>query len=322
MSEFGWIRRYFAPLAASDPAALNLTDDAAFLTPPAGEAQVITVDAMVAGVHFLPHDPAGLIARKLLRVNLSDLAAKGARPACYFLSCALPAGTGEPWVADFCAGLAADQALYGIRLVGGDTVATPGPLCLSLTAVGYAAAPVLRGGGRAGDDLYVTGALGDGWLGLQRLTGALDAWEGAEAAVTRYRLPEPRMAMGLALPGLARCAMDVSDGLMADLAHLCRASACGAEVWLDALPLSESARNACARFALPKESLISRGDDYELLFAAPPAARDAVARAAARHDTPVTRIGRLTDGTEPVLRDGAGHAVTLDRAGFDHFAKS
>lgn len=320
MREFDLIARYFAPLSAGFDAAHSLTDDAAFLLPPTGKTQVITADAMVEGVHFLPADPADLVARKLLRVNLSDLAAKGAAPACYFLTCAFSNRVDEGWIARFCDGLATDQGIYGIHLAGGDTVSTSGPLTFSLTAVGYADAPLFRSGAQAGDDLYVTGTLGDAWLGLKRLQAELPDWAGAEDAVRRYRLPEPRTAFGPLLQGLASAAMDVSDGLMADLGHLCRASRVGADVSLEMLPLSESARNACAAWELRKEAIVSRGDDYEILFAAPPSARTQVETLAAQSATAVTRIGVVTPGQAVRLLGTDGQEITLPKAGYEHFS--
>ena len=219
--EFDLIARYFAPLAAGEAGAFGLTDDAAVLTPSPGWATVTTADAMVAGVHFLPEDPPDLIARKLLRVNLSDLAAMGARPRAYLLTTAFPAAIDDAWLAAFTEGLAADQAEFGIHLLGGDTVSTPGPLTLSLMALGEArdGAVLRRSGAKPGDTVYVTGTIGDAALGLDSLRGHLSGLgpRQAEYLAGRYRLPQPRMACGPRLLGLAHAALDVSDGLVGDL---------------------------------------------------------------------------------------------------------
>ena len=211
--EFEIIAKYFAPLTAGAPGAEGLTNDAAVFTPRAGLGVVVTVDAMVAGVHFLPGDPPETLGRKLLRVNLSDLAAMGARPLGYLLVTALPRDLEEPWIAAFAAGLAEDQEAFGIVLMGGDTVSTPGPTTLSLTAFGEVATghALTRAGAREGDDIYVSGTLGEGALGLKVLQGAFgDLSEADRASLAgRYRLPEPRLALGQALAdrGLASAAL-------------------------------------------------------------------------------------------------------------------
>ncbi len=236
LGEFELIARYLAPLAEGEPGALGLRDDAAVISPPAGRDLVLAADALVEGVHFLPTDPPGLVARKLLRVNLSDLAAMGARPCGYLMTAAWPKGRAEAWIADFAAGLARDQEIFGIGLLGGDTTGTPGPLSLSLTAVGTTPSGrrLERGGARAGDSLYVSGTLGDGALGLRVLQGALDGLDTAERdwLIDRYRLPRPRLALGESLlaQGLASAAIDVSDGLVADVGHLAAASGLAARI--------------------------------------------------------------------------------------------
>ncbi|HYZ32288.1 MAG TPA: thiamine-phosphate kinase, partial [Crenalkalicoccus sp.] len=243
-AEFALIARHFRPLAG--PAALDLGDDAALLDAPSGRQIVMTVDTMVAGVHFLLDDPPETIGRKLLRVNLSDLAAMGAAPLGYLMTTALPRGTPEAWLAAFAAGLAEDQRGFGIQLLGGDTVATPGPVTLSLTALGTVApgAALRRKGAVPGDTLWVSGTIGDGALGLRALRGEVADPEGALAR--RYRLPEPRLGLGAGLAGLAHAAMDVSDGLLQDLGHLCRAGGCAAELEAASVPLSPSAAAALA----------------------------------------------------------------------------
>lgn len=305
--EFALIARHFRPLAGEG--ALGLLDDAALLTPPAGRELVLAADAMVAGVHFLENDPPDTIGRKLLRVNLSDLAAMGADPLGYLMTVALPRGTPDAWLAAFAAGLAEDQARFGLAVLGGDTVSTPGPLTLSLTILGSVApgTALRRAGAEAGDDVWVSGRIGDGWLGLRAARGDRADPEGALAA--RYRLPEPRLALGRALRGVAHACMDVSDGLLQDLSHLCRAGGVSAEVEAALVPVSDP--------AAPIEALVTGGDDYELLFAAAP--RDAARVLAAAGATPVTRIGRFTAGAPHVtLLDAGGRDVTPERLGWSH----
>jgi thiamine-monophosphate kinase len=316
-AEFALIARHFAPLAG--PAALGLADDAALLDLPPGRQLVMAADAMVAGVHFLPDDPPGTIGRKLLRVNLSDLAAMGARPFGYLMTCGFAQGTGDDWIAAFAAGLAEDQKAFGITLLGGDTVVTPGPATFSLTILGTVApgAALRRAGARLGDDVWVSGTIGDGALGLLALTGRLppDA-----VLAERYRLPHPRLALGEALSGTAHAAMDVSDGLAQDLGHLARAAGCGAEIHADAVPLSDAARRALSADPALLPRILGGGDDYELLFAADPADAPRVLSAAAAARTPVTRIGCFLEGEGVSVLNAAGHPVVLSKAGYSHFA--
>jgi thiamine-monophosphate kinase len=307
--EFALIARHFRPLAGEG--ALGLADDAALLTPPAGRELALAADAMVAGVHFLPDDPPDTIGRKLLRVNLSDLAAMGARPLGYLITIALPAGLDDDWLAGFAAGLAEDQARYGLHVLGGDTVSTPGPLSLSLTALGTVepGTALRRAGAQPGDEVWVSGRIGDGWLGLRAARGEWPDPDGALAA--RYRLPEPRLALGRALRGLAHACMDVSDGLLQDLSHLCRAGGLAAEVEAALVPVSDR--------AAPIEALVTGGDDYELLFAAPPERAEAVRAAGAASGTPVMRVGRFTAGEARVtLFGGGGVDITPARLGWSH----
>lgn len=315
--EFALIARHFRPLAG--PGALDLSDDAALLDPPAGRQLVLAADAMVAGVHFLPDDPPETIGRKLLRVNLSDLAAMGAAPLGYLMTCALPHGTPDGWIAGFAAGLAEDQRGFGLSVLGGDTVATPGPASLSLTIIGSVAPgrALRRAGARPGDDVWVSGTIGDGALGLLALTGRLpaDAW-----LADRYRLPQPRLALGQALAGIVHAAMDVSDGLAQDLGHLARESGCGAEIEAAAVPLSGPARAALAADPALLARILGGGDDYELLFAADPAAAALVLAASAATRTPVARIGRFLDGAGVVVLDASRQPIALPVAGWSHFA--
>lgn len=323
--EFELIRRHLAPLAAGAPGALGLADDAALLVPPEGAELVITADALVAGVHFLPDDPAGQVARKLLRVNLSDLAAMGARPLGYLFTAAWPAPLDEPWLVAFVAGLAEDQRQFGLSLLGGDTTRTPGRLTLSLTALG-AIAPgraLRRSTARAGDDVYVSGSIGDGALGLMACRGEGPRLSAAERAylVDRYRLPQPRLALGQALAeeGLASAAIDVSDGLAADLGHILETSGLAAVVEAPALPLSAAARAALAAEPALLATLITGGDDYELAFTAAPGRAGDIAALADRLDLPLTRIGRLTEGRGLTVLDASGAELSLATKGWTHF---
>jgi thiamine-monophosphate kinase len=309
--EFALIARHWRPLAGEG--ALDLADDAALLTPPAGCQLVLAADAMVAGVHFLPDDPPETLGRKLLRVNLSDLAAMGADPLGYLMTIALPQATTEAWLGGFAQGLAEDQRGFGLHALGGDTVSTPGPLTLSLTILGTVPTgqALRRAGARPGDDIWVSGAIGGGWLGLRAARGEIADPEGRSLA--RYRTPEPRLALGRALRGVARAAMDVSDGLLQDLGHLCRAGGCAAEVELPLVPLFDAAQDPLAQ--------VTGGDDYELLFAALPDAADRVAAAGRASGTQVTRIGRFIAGPARVaLRDATGQDITPQRLGWSHRA--
>ena len=321
LGEFERIRRFFAPLAG--PGGLGLVDDAALLDCTPGRRLVITADAIVAGVHYLPDDPPDLVARKLLRVNLSDLAAMGARPLHYVLTTALPAELGPEWLAGFAQGLAEDQRRYGIDLLGGDSVGTRGPAVLSLTAIGDVAAgqEIRRSGAQPGDLVWVSGTIGDASLGLDLLRGAYPdlAPEPRDYLVRRFRLPEPRTELGPRLSGIAGAMIDVSDGLLADLAHICETSRVAAFVELDLLPLSPAARAITKGDPAIRARLAAAGDDYELLFAAPADAAETIATLSLRLGVPVTRIGRIDVGTGVRLLNADGHQIPLEATGYRHF---
>ena len=246
--EFDLIERFFRPLSRAAPGAFALRNDGALLTPPAGASLVVTKDLMVAGVHYPEGEEPSTVARRLLRVNLSDLAAMGATATAYALGLALPEDIADVWVEAFAAGLARDQEAFGVALIGGDTVATKGPAVLSLTAFGTVAgdACLTRAGAGEGDDIYVSGTVGDATLGLRAVRGGLADLtpEDHAALAERFRLPEPRLALGTALLGVATCAIDVSDGLVADLGHLCEESGVAARINADAVPLSPAVRRA------------------------------------------------------------------------------
>jgi thiamine-monophosphate kinase len=321
LGEFGRIRRFFAPLAG--PGGLGLTDDAALIDCAPGHRLVVTVDAIVEGVHYLADDPPDLVARKLLRVNLSDLAAMGARPLHYLLTTALPATLGDDWVARFAAGLAEDQQRYGVDLLGGDSVATSGPAVLSLTALGEVAAgaEIRRSGARPGDRIWVSGTIGDAFLGLRVLRGGYPDLTPADRAAlaTRFQLPEPRTELGPRLAGIAHAMLDVSDGLLADLGHICEASQTGATVALQSLPLSEAARRAVEGEADLPVRLATAGDDYELLFAAPAEADAAIGRLATELGLAISAIGAIEKGADVRLVDAGGNPIPVASAGYRHF---
>lgn len=323
-AEFALIARHFRPLA-DVPEALDLADDAALLAPPPGRQLVLAADAMVAGVHFLDSDPADTVGRKLLRVNLSDLAAMGAEPLGFLMTVALPKGFDGVWLRAFAAGLAEDRRDFAVPLLGGDTTATPGPVSLSLTILGHVepGRALHRAGALAGEGIWVSGTIGDGALGLRALDGRLKGLSGRHVAFLsdRYRLPQPRLALGARLAGLASAGLDVSDGLLQDIGHLARAAGCAAVVDSAAVPLSEAARAALAADPALIAAVLTGGDDYELVFTVPPGAEEAVQAAAAEAGVPVARIGRLAAGEagEVSARDASGAALPLASLGWSHF---
>ncbi len=321
--EFELIAHYFAPLSANQPGALGLRDDAALLPPAPDAVHVLTTDTLVSGVHFFPDDTPALIARKLLRVNLSDLAAMAAEPVAYLLALSLPGECDETWIEDFAAGLAQDQEEFGIGLLGGDTTATPGPLTATITAIGKVPTgrELRRSGARPGDTIFVSGTLGDAALGLMALGGDLPHLSEAEAddLIDRYRLPRPRVSLGRALGGLASAAADVSDGLVADLGHVCTASGVAARIDRARLPLGQAARTAIAANPDAASAVLSGGDDYELIFTAPPEASAGISAAATRSATPVAEIGKIVDGDGVNVMAEDGREIKLTSAGYRHF---
>jgi thiamine-monophosphate kinase len=317
--EFGRIDRYLKPLAAGFPGALGLTDDAAVFSIPADRELVITTDALVAGVHFLPDDPPADIAAKLLRVNLSDLAAMAADPLAYSLVTSLPADIGDDWLAAFAAGLAEDQRRYGIHLMGGDSVSTPGPITLSVTTFGLVPeGQALRRGTAGSDDLvFVSGTIGDAALGLRVLQGKLNAAD-PDPLIERYRRPQPRLSLVPTLRRFATAGLDVSDGLVADLAHLCEVSMLAATIHADRVPLSDAVRAAVALDPGLLATALTGGDDYEIVFTV--RSEDCEALLASGAD--VTEIGRVMPdgvaGTVTVL-DSTGTPMPLAARGWTHF---
>ena len=323
-SEFDLIARYFARPARR--ARLGVGDDCALLALSAGHELAISTDMLVAGTHFFPDTDPERLGHKALAVNLSDIAAMGARPTSALLSLALPAAD-EAWIAAFARGFFALADQHEVELVGGDTTRTPagGTLTLNVTILGEVpfGEAVRRSGAQAGDDLWVSGTLGDAALGLAALHDAvnLDAAQ-RDACIARLEMPTPRIALGLALRGVAHAMLDLSDGLAGDLAHIARASAVTAQVELDALPLSAALRGQPRALAL--RCALAGGDDYELCFTAPAGARAQVVAAGAAAAVAVTRIGIIgtaAAGASPVsYLNAGGHVVDLGLAGYDHFA--
>jgi len=319
------IARYFKPLA-TDPGAFDLADDAAILKSSADDL-VVTTDAIVEGVHFLADDPPDTIARKALRVNLSDLAAKGATPAGFVLTLALR-GADDAWLAPFAQALGEDAATFECPLLGGDTVSTPGPLTISITAFGRVlpGRMVLRSGADPGDRVVVTGTIGDAALGLDILKGgasaaALDADPAAtESLIARYRVPQPRVGLGKAVRDHATAAMDISDGLAGDLAKLCAASGVSAVIDAPSIPLSGAAQFLLERGLARIEDIVSGGDDYEILCTIPENRMEAFTQAADLAGVPITSIGTVIAGTSiPRFVDAHKSEIALPRLSYSHF---
>ena len=329
LGEFDIISRYFAPLATTS-ASLGLRDDAAILPVPAGEELVATCDTIVEGVHFLSDDPPASIGHKVLAVNLSDLAAKGAAPHAYLLSLSLREAAPD-WLEGFALGLGTLQASSGIALIGGDTTATPGPVTIGITALGLVPKgnAVLRSGAKPGDRLYVSCTIGDAHLGLRlrqdpRLA---EVWEltPQEAAllIERYQQPDPRSRIALLLRQWAHAAIDVSDGLVGDIEKLCTASCAGAIIDADRVPLASAARKALARDKRLFEALITGGDDYEIVAAIPEGSAAAFEAGALEREVSVTAIGKIVAGGPQVtVLDREGRALKLAHKGFAHFEDS
>lgn len=319
LSEFELIARYFTRPART--AALGVGDDAALIKAPTGLVLAIAADMLVEGTHFLPDADARRLGHKCLAVNLSDLAAMGADPRWFLLAIAMPS-VDEAWLEAFARGLFGLAESHAIELVGGDT--TRGPRNICITAIGTLPPgfALRRDTAAAGDDIWVSGATGDAALGLAHLRGRVTlAEESARYCVDRLESPQPRIALGRKLRGLASSAIDVSDGLLADLGHIVERSRVGATLEYAALPRS-SALRGCADTSLADECLLAGGDDYELLFTAPRESRTAIEAAGATVGIAVTRIGTTTTG-EPKVRvvDPKGVPIELRRTGFDHFGK-
>jgi thiamine-monophosphate kinase len=316
------IARFFAPLA-THAGALGLTDDAAVIAPPPGCDLVLTADGVVGGVHFFADETPDAIARRALRVNLSDLAAKGARPLGFLLTLALPAEAGEDWIAGFTQGLHEDAAHYACPLLGGDSVRTPGPVTVSIAMAGSvpSGTMVRRAGAQAGDTVFVSGTIGDGALGLALRKGATWKLDEAQRAhlAGRYRLPQPRNALAEAVRTHASAAMDISDGLAGDLAKLARVSGVAAGIEAARVPLSAAVQAVTAADPVALETALTGGDDYEILCTVPPARADGFRAAAQAAGVSVTAIGRIAAGEGVRVIGPDGGTLAFRRAAFSHF---
>ncbi len=314
MDEFSFINKYLKPLAVNFQGSLNLSDDAAVFSPPPGCELVITKDAITEGVHFLGSESPSLIAAKALRVNLSDLASMGATPLCYFMALVLPRTTSEQWLKKFAAGLGATQAEFSIALAGGDTTANDGKLSISITAIGTVpqGTALKRSGARTGDDIYVSGTLGDSAIGLELLTSSPSPFQGEGRGdgsnfINRYLTPQPRIELGIKLRTVANACMDISDGLAQDLSHICTASNVGATIYTDKLPTTNI------------QKALTGGDDYELLFTASPEKKSQIEELSKSLQLPLTRIGEITAGNNIKILDSSGTEIKLSKKGFKHF---
>ena len=314
--EFELIARYFAPLSKGFSGARGLKSDNAFLAPDPRYDLVVKTDTVVAGVHFLADEKPQNVAAKALRVCLSDLAAGGAMPFCYQLALSLGPNWTERWIAGFARGLAADQRRYGLALSGGDTTSTPGPTTISITAFGHVARNkgLGRDGAKEGDELWVSGTIGDAALGLLAAHGELKS----AALEKRYRLPQPRTTLGPRLVGIARATADVSDGLLADAGHIADASCIAVHIERERVPLSTAARGALAAKPALWANVLGGGDDYELVMAVPAHKRAALHAAARAARMKVTKIGRFSSG-KGVHLTVAGREVRAARKGYVHF---
>ena len=316
------IARFFKPLA-SDPGALGLSDDAAFLKPPPGCDLVLTADAIVGGVHFFEDDTAQTVASKALRVNLSDLAAKGARPLGFLLSLAIPKHIGADWLAGFAEGLRADAVLFGCPLFGGDTDRTPGPITISIAMFGSVpeGTMVRRAGAIPGDRVFVSGTIGDAALGVMVRGGKIGKLSEAHRKhlLSRYLLPQPRNALAETVRTHATAAMDISDGLVGDFTKLCRVSDVSADIEVERIPLSDAAKAILAGDSGMLETAITGGDDYEIVCTVPAAKADSFQAAAKAAQVAVTEVGEVKVGKGARFLGADGHALKFKRPSFSHF---
>lgn len=320
------IERFFRPLVR-DPGAFDLRDDAAAITPPAGMDLVLTTDAVIEGVHFFPGDPAEAIAKKALRANLSDLAAKGAEPRGFLLTLAMPKSIDEEWIAAFADGLAGDIETYNCPLLGGDTDSTPGLLSISITAFGTVPQGkiVRRAGAKAADAIVVSGSIGDAALGLalrrdKELSKRAKLSTAEEAhLLERYLVPQPRTALATALRAYAHAAMDISDGLAGDLAKLAAVSGVSAKIEAARLPLSPAARKLLDHDPKLIETICTGGDDYEILAAVPREGLSAFQKQAKESGIQLTEIGVIGSGEGVEIKGRDGQPLRFKRPSFSHF---
>lgn len=314
--EFDLISKYFRPLAG--PEGLGLIDDAACVKVSPQNDMIITKDILVECVHFRSDDPTELLAHKILAVNVSDCVAKGAKPTLYWLGLALPRDLNDDWLKSFSFGLKNAQSLFGCKLAGGDTSVTDGPLVISLTLIGTASTGqmITRSGAKAGDDIYVTGTLGDASLGLWCLEKRV---EDMKELISAFQKPMPPFALGIKLGTLANSSADISDGLMADATHISQASDVGMLIHKDDLPLSEQGAQLLRKEPELWPKVWSGGDDYQIVFTAPKSQRDRVSKLATDKNTLVTRIGETTVALGVQLLDQSGEIVQVTSGGYTHF---
>ncbi|HWY61836.1 MAG TPA: thiamine-phosphate kinase [Rhizomicrobium sp.] len=321
MDEFEIIAEIFAPLAVA-PGAFGLKDDAAAIAARPGFDLIVTIDQIAEGTDFFAFDPAGAIAQKALRVNLSDLAAKGAEPAYYLLSLSLPVSVTLDWLTAFAAGLAEDQKTYGISLLGGDTSRAEGPLAITITAFGFVpeGRMVKRSGARAGDAVYVTGTIGDSGGGLaifKREKHALTETQ-RDHLTGRYQLPEPPVVFGAALRELASASVDVSDGLIADLGHIAAGSGVGIQLFGEKIPRTDALRALWGEGMDAIGRAVTAGDDYQIAFTANPAMDSKIQFASRNTGVSVTCIGTVTTGQDVELLLH-GESYNVSKPGYRHF---
>jgi len=317
MREQEFIANYLRPLC-SDAAALKLQDDTALLKHPQPN-MVLTTDTLVAGVHFFAQDPPELIAKKMLRVNISDLAAMGAwQPAYYLMNLTLSPDINETWLAAFCEGLKQDHDAYGIQLIGGDTTTTPGPLTLSVTCLGHAPHPLHKHTAQAGNILAIAGGtIGDAALGLQALQGTLD-WAETAHFIQAYHLPDPKPELAQALAPYLTATTDISDGLIADSTAIADASGLGAHIDSATLPFSPEAQALLAEQPEWLEKMLTGGDDYQLLVTLPETQLQTATDIATSHGTSLTPIGQMQEGESVTIHDREGRPMRFNSQGYQH----
>ncbi|MCK0070404.1 thiamine-phosphate kinase [Kordiimonas laminariae] len=316
--EFNLIEKYLAPLAA--PEGLSLLDDAACVPMRLGHDQILTKDVLVAGTHFFNGDDPISLAFKAVSVNVSDLAAKGAEPAFYMLGLSLPKTLdAEPWLEKFVAGLSEAQRVYGLQLLGGDSTSTSGPLTISITAIGYVpnGTMIRRNGAKAGDNVYVTGNLGEAAFALQAILGNIKA---PDISLASYYKPRAQHLTGQALRGIASAAADVSDGLLADVGHIAKASGAKVTLQLDLLPYSTAVNELTIEQDELLQLVYSGGDDYQIVFTASECDADELARLTQENGVKITRIGKVVEGSGVEIIDTNGKKVQVSHQGFNHFS--
>lgn len=322
MNEFELIKKYFRPLA-NNSAALALLDDAAIINISDKKDLILAKDAIVEGVHFPDGETPENIASKLFRVNLSDMAAMGAKPKHYLLATMFNDTVGEKWIKSFSAALKKEQKKFGIELIGGDTTKHKGKLAFSLTMIGEVprGKALLRSGAKEGDLIFVSGTIGDSALGLMAIQNKLPriSKKAKSFLIDRYRKPEPRVTLGQALIGIANAAMDISDGLIQDVSHICAASKLGAVIEADKIPLSDSAVEVLSKNKKLRESIFTGGDDYELVFTISPKKLKHISTIGKKLGLKLTNIGEIRKKSGLDVLDSKGQKIILSKAGYSHF---